>query len=51
MHIIYEQRLASIMADDKYNVTAPWNEEFMWIIARIANALETLVELNGGEIE
>ncbi|GAH64817.1 unnamed protein product [marine sediment metagenome] len=39
------------MADDKWETTAPWNEEFMWILGRIANALETLVELNGGDIE
>jgi len=36
---------------DKYEETAPWNEEFLWIIGRIANALEKLVELNGGENE
>ena len=40
------------MSDDKtLYETAPWNEEFMWIMSRIATALETLVELNGGDIE
>lgn len=27
---------------DKYEPTAPWNEEFLWILERIASALERL---------
>jgi len=33
------------MADDKWNQTAPWNEEYMEIMERIAHALEDILEL------
>jgi len=34
------------MADDKWKETAPWNEEFLEIMGRIAAALEMIrVEL------
>ena len=32
---------------DKYEETAPWNEEFLWIIERIATALEKLAGIEG----
>ena len=37
-----------MMTDPRLDPTAPWNEEFMDIMSRIADALETLVEINGG---
>jgi len=32
----------------EYDSTAPWNEEFIDCMRRIAEAIETLVDLNGG---
>jgi len=36
------------MTNPRLDPTAPWNEEFMEVMNRIAEALEMLVELNGG---
>lgn len=31
---------------DKYSEIAPWNEEFLWLLSRIARALEKIAGLD-----